>query len=156
VDIHPALESIGPLLGVWAGDGRGQYPTIDSFAYTEEISFLPGPGKPFAAYTQRTWAADGSPLHAEVGYLRVTPDGLELIIAQPTGLVEIHQGEKAGRTLVFRSLSVHASPTAKAVGEVVRRLTVDGDSLSYTLDMAYAEVSLTLHLEATLHRVLDR
>ena len=156
MDIHPDLESVAPLLGSWVGAGHGRYPTIEPFAYTEELSFRPGPGKPFAAYIQHTWAADGSPLHAEAGYLRATRDGPELVIAQPTGLVEVHQGERAGGAFVFRSLSVQATPTAKAVGEVVRSLTVEGDSLSYTLDMAYATVSLTLHLEATLHRVLDR
>jgi len=153
VELHPDLEPIRFLVGSWRGSGSGQYPTIAPFSYTEEASYLPGPGKPFLVYTQRTRGAGGAPLHSETGYLRMTPDGPELVIAQPTGLTEIHLGRREGRALDFRSTSVQATPTAKAVGEVARRLAVSGDELSYTLEMAYADVPLTLHLEATLTRV---
>ena len=111
------------------------------------------PDKPFLAYRQHTEGLDGEPLHSEVGYLRMTPDGPELVIAQTTGLTEIHTGELLGQTLEFRSKAVAATPTAKPVSEVARRITVEGDVLSYTLDMAYLEVPLTLHLEAELRRV---
>jgi hypothetical protein len=153
VELHPDLEPIRFLVGSWRGSGSGQYPTIEPFSYTEEASYLPGPGKPFLVYTQRTRGAAGAPLHSETGYLRMTPDGPELVIAQPTGLTEVHVGRQEGRTLDFRSTSVQATATAKAVAEVARRLAVSGDELSYTLDMAYADVPLTLHLEATLTRV---
>ncbi len=153
MELHPDLEPIRFLVGSWSGDGHGQYPTIEPFRYTEEASFIPGPLKPFLSYTQRTRAEDGSPLHAEMGYVRMTPAGPELVVAQPTGLVEIHRGVLEGTSVEFRSLTVQSSPTAKAVREVVRRLTVDDDALRYILDMAYDEVSLTLHLEATLRRM---
>jgi hypothetical protein len=153
VELHPDLEPVRFLVGSWRGSGHGQYPTIEPFSYTEEASFGPGPGKPFLLYIQRTRADDGAPLHSETGYLRMTPDGPELVIAQPTGLAEVHSGRQDGPALEFRSSSVQATSTAKAVGEVVRRLSVSGDELSYTLDMAYADVPLMLHLEATLSRV---
>jgi hypothetical protein len=154
VDLHPDLEPVRFLVGSWRGAGRGEYPTIEPFRYTEEVSYVSGPAKPFLAYTQRTRGEDGSPLHSEVGYLRMTPAGPELVIAQPTGLIEVHRGVLTGTGLEFRSLTVEASPTAKAVGTVVRRLSAtEDDALSYTLDMAYADVPLTLHLEARLERV---
>ena len=150
MQLHPDLAPVQFLVGSWRGEGHGQYPTIEPFRYTEEVSYDPGPGKPFLLYTQRTRGFDGSPLHSEVGYLRMTPEGPELIIAQPTGLAEVHRGALTGTSLEFQSINVEASPTAKAVREVVRHLTVEGSTLSYRLDMAYAEVPLTLHLEATL------
>lgn len=152
MDLHPLLEPIRFLVGSWHGTGRGEYPTIAPFTYREDVSFLPGLGKPFLFYTQRTRGEDDTPLHSEAGYLRMTPRGPELVIAQPTGLVEVHGGELTGTTLVFESTAMGATVTAKPVEQVVRRISGSGETLSYTLDMAYAEVPLTLHLTATLHR----
>jgi len=156
VDLHPDVFPIRFLIGTWRGSGRGEYPTIDPFTYTEEAAFLPGPGKPFLEYRQRTRGSDGHPLHSETGFIRMTPDGPEMVVAQPTGLTEVHAGALAGTTLEFRSLEMGATPTAKAVTEVRRRLAVDGSSLTYSLDMAYDQVPLSLHLEATLERVPDQ
>ena len=66
---HPAVAVLAPL-GVWAGDGSGEYPTIQPFGYTEEVTFGHA-GKPFLTYVQRTRAADGGcTLHAEKGCAR--------------------------------------------------------------------------------------
>lgn len=150
--MHSELEPIEFLIGTWSGEGRGGYPTIEPFAYSETVTFTSGPGKPFLAYVQRTKSSDGEPLHSEAGYVRMTASGPEWIIAQPTGLTEVHTGTLEGTTLSFESQTVSASPTAKAVAAVARKLTVTGEALSYTLDMAYRHVPLSLHLEATLYR----
>lgn len=153
MDLHPALEPVAFLAGKWEGAGHGQYPTIESFSYREKIGYRAPPGKPFFTYRQHTEAMDGSPLHSETGYLRMTPAGPELVIAQPTGLAEIHTGTLDAGTIEFHSTQVAATPTAKPVSDVVRTITVEGDTLTYTLDMAYRDVPLTLHLEATLSRM---
>jgi hypothetical protein len=153
MELHSDLEPLRFLVGSWRGAGRGEYPTIEPFRYREEVSFAPGPGKPFLFYTQRTSGEDDLPLHSEAGYVRMTSHGPELVIAQPTGLVEVHDGRLSDTTLEFRSTSVGATATAKRVARVVRRIAGIGDELSYTLEMAYAEVPLTLHLSATLQRV---
>ena len=48
----------------------------------------------FWSYVQRTKAvADGRPLHAETGYLRVPQPGrVELVLAHPNGITEIDVG----------------------------------------------------------------
>ena len=93
MDLHPAVAHLAPLLGTWRGAGRGHYPTIDPFEYTEEVTFG-HVGKPFLAYNQRTKGADGAPLHAECGYWRPAGErGLELLIVHPSGIAEILVGE---------------------------------------------------------------
>ena len=92
-DLHPELEELAPLLGTWAGRCEGKYPTIQPFEYLEEVVFS-HVGKPFLAYAQKTRSvADGKPLHAETGYLRVPrPGHVELVLAHPNGITEIEVG----------------------------------------------------------------
>jgi len=156
--MSPALDEdvahLSWLVGSWAGGGAGRYPTIESFEYVEQIEFA-HVGKPFLSYVQRTKHADtGLPLHAESGYLRpVGLDQVEFVIAQPSGIVEIHEGTVDGQVIALRSVSVVTTATAKDVAEVHRTLTVTDDSLSYTMDMAAVGLELQHHLAATLHRV---
>ena len=93
--LHDDVTHFAGLLGTWRGRGHGDYPTIDPFDYLEEVTFG-HVGKPFLAYAQRTRHADtDQPLHAEIGYLRpgpTTPAAPELVIAQPTGITEVHTG----------------------------------------------------------------
>src|ERR1700758_4412998 len=92
-DLPPDLEALAPLLGTWAGQGEGDYPTIQRFEYLEEVVFS-HVGKPFLAYAQKTKAvSDEKPLHAETGYLRVPQAGrVELVLAHPSGVTEIEVG----------------------------------------------------------------
>lgn len=140
------------LEGTWEGSGRGEYPTIESFDYHETITFTRLAGKPLLAYSQRTRASDGGPLHAETGYLRFGADTVELVIAQPTGIVEAHRGTIAGGRLDFVPVGLVATPSAVEVSEVRRSIEVEGDVLSYSLHVAAVGEPLTLHLTATLHR----
>ncbi|HUG86782.1 MAG TPA: FABP family protein [Euzebya sp.] len=153
--VHPDIAPLGFLLGTWRGDGKGAYPTIQPFAYTEEVVIEAMP-KPVLRYTQRTAdAATGEPRHAEVGYLRLPGRVPEMVIAQPTGIVECHAGTLEGQHLVLRSTSVGLTPSAAVhdVTEVERVIEVEGDVLRYTLAMAAVGQPLQIHLTAQLVRV---
>ncbi|GAB2549417.1 peroxynitrite isomerase [Nocardia heshunensis] len=154
---HPDIAHLAPLLGTWRGRGQGEYPTIESFEYLEEVHFG-HVGRPFLTYRQRTRAADGSrPMHSETGYLRATgPDRIELILAHPTGITEICEGrlvnEEGELRLELDSTSIGMSSSAKSVTALGRTITVAGDTLEYSLRMAAVEQPLTHHLAATMQR----
>jgi hypothetical protein len=156
-DLHPDLEALAPLLGSWAGQGVGKYPTIQTFEYLEEVVFS-HVGKPFLAYTQKTKAAaDGRPLHAETGYLRVPQQGqVELVLAHPNGITEIDVGTyRVTGDLIemdLATMSVGLTPTAKEVTALGRSLRIDGDELSYSVRMGAVGQPLQDHLAAVLHR----
>lgn len=150
--LPPEIRALEFLIGIWKGRGRGNYPTIDPFSYDEEVSFA-CPNRPFLIYQQRTADPAGEPLHTETGYLRVPgPGTVELILAQPSGIAEVHTGTVAGTSLRLRSTTVALAPTAKQVSGVERELTVAGDDMHYVLRLAAMGHAMQTHLEATLHR----
>lgn len=156
-DLHPGVAVLAPLLGTWAGQGAGEYPTIEPFGYLEEVTFGHN-GKPFLIYGQRTKANDdGRPLHAETGYVRVpSPGRVEWVLAHPTGITEIEEGTlSVGGTAVEMELTattIGRTTSAKDVTALSRSIRVDGDELTYTLRLGAVGQPLQHHLSATLHR----
>ena len=155
-ELHPGIAILAPLLGHWVGHGSGNYPTIEAFDYTEDVS-IGHTGKPFLTYSQKTRSDDGRPLHAETGYIRVpSPHRIEWVIAHPSGITEVDEGSLvvADDALVIdvRSTTVAASASAKEVTALTRSIRVTDAEMSYTLQMAAVGLPLQHHLSATLHR----
>lgn len=155
--MHPDLAPIAFLIGTWRGEGTGVYPTITGFAYGEEVRFSEV-GKPFLAYTQRTWALDdGRPLHAEAGYWRPQPGGrLEVVLAHPTGVTEIQEGMVGEDRIELTATGIGRTGSAKEVAGLTRTFERTGpDTLRYQVAMAAAGQPLQVHLTAELHRVSE-
>lgn len=155
--VHSDLGPLALLIGTWVGEGEGRYPTIEPFAYREEVTFG-HVGKPFLAYRQATTnLATEQPAHAEAGYLRaVAPGRVELVLAHPTGIAELSEGEVLahadGLALHLVSTAVPLTATAKQVTSIERRVTVAGDTLRYQVSMAAVGLAHQHHLSAELHR----
>ena len=158
-ELHATLEVLRPLIGVFAGEGEGDFPTVAPFRYHEEVSFLPR--GPLLVYAQHTAdPASGRPMHAETGFLRrAGEDGIELLLAHTFGLTELQEGHldlapQPGVDLrvTLQSTAIGVAATAKAVDAVRRQLTVTGDELVSELWMTYAGVSDAQHLVSVLQR----
>jgi hypothetical protein len=151
--LHPALAPIAFLVGTWTGAGRGVYPTITPFTYEEELH-IGHSGAAFLHHEQRTRHAEtGDPMHVETGYWRPgRPGRVELVIAQPTGIIEVDEGIVTGTSIRVRSRLVGLTRTAKPVATVERVVHIDGDHMHYELLMGAMGEVHQLHLEATLQR----
>lgn len=155
MSLHPGLATVAGLIGSWRGEGAGEYPTINSFNYTEEVT-ITDLGKPFLHYVQRTLSVTGTPMHTETGYFRVI-DGttVEFVLAQPTGQTELAEGTLTaaadGFTCSLASRVVN-SASAKQVDATERRIELAGDVLTTQFSMAAVGVPMTHHLSSVLHR----
>jgi hypothetical protein len=152
-ELHPDVVPLAFLLGTWVGEGRGEYPTIESFGYGEEVRWW-HVGKPFLAYSQRTWSLDdGRPLHSEAGYWRAQPVGrVELVLAHPTGIVEVEEGQVEGTVIELGTTQTARTSSAKDVRALSRHLEVHRDVLSYQLAIAAVGRPLQHHLAGELRR----
>ena len=155
---HPDLAPIEFLLGRWEGAGVGGYPTIESFQFGQEITFGHN-GKPFLSYVSRTWLLDadgtpGRPLATETGFWRPQAGGrLEVMLAHPTGIVEIYLGEVTGTKIEMATDLVASTESAKEVRAGRRLYGLVGADLAYAFDMAAVGQPLQPHISAQLKRV---
>ena len=145
------------LEGTWHGQGSGSYPDSGEFDYLEAIEFKRSP-KGFVIYSQHTTSLQGSPMHQELGYMRVNEHNstLELLIVQPTGIAEVLVGAVTRDGDDFRfelnSDTVATSPSAKEITRTGRYFYLENGALSYQLHMEAVGEEYQIHLEATLVR----
>ena len=151
--MHPDLAGLAFLLGTWRGEGEGSWPRGEPFTYGEELTFE-HVGDTFLLYAQRSWSLDDeAPIHFERGFLRPSGDDrVELVLAHPLGIAEVAEGSCDGSTIEVASTAVALTSTGSPVTELRRRISVDGDVLSYELDMATREVALLSHIRSRLER----
>jgi hypothetical protein len=172
---HPAIAPLSFLLGRWKGVGKGDYPTIKSFDYFQEVSFS-HIGKPYLIYTSRTWRLateengdlrrdeNGElvrlePLAVETGFWRPQPEGkVEVLLTHPTGITEIYYGQLTALTTiemvtdaVVRTQTAKPYTAGKRLYGLVPSQTREGEKdLAYAFDMAAMGLPLTPHLWAVL------
>lgn len=159
-DLHPALLPLLPLVGTWRGVGKGGYPTIEDFDYGQQVTFAHD-GRGVLRYESRAWllGPDGEvlkPSARETGWWRpgASADQVEVLLAHPTGIVEIYVGEATGTTRWELSTDVVArSATAKDVTANHRLYGIVDGALLYAVDMAAVGQPLQPHLSARLERV---
>ena len=99
----------------------------------------------------------GPPLGTEAGYWRPRPGNqVEVMLAHPTGIVEIYLGEIAGTRIEMATDVVARTATAKEVTAGHRLYGVidgAGGDLAYAYDLAAMGQPLQPHLSAQLKRV---
>lgn len=154
-ELHKDVASLAFFLGTWRGEGTGSYPTIETFRYREMLTFA-HVGDAWLSYIQESWGHEDEPLHFERGFLRpgAAPGDVELVLAHPIGVTEVAHGRLDGTELRLRGeeVGITRAATGSDVRGLVRRYAVDGDTLTYELDMATGTTPLTLHLAGRLRR----
>lgn len=157
-EVHPDLEPIAFLLGQWEGAGVGGYPTMESFNFGQEIEFG-HIGKPFLTYTSRTWLLDQAgnrvkPLATETGYWRPQPNRqMEVLLAHPTGIVEIYVGDVAFHKIELHTDVVARTASAKEYTAGRRLYGLVKGNLMWAYDMAAVGQPLTSHMSGELKKV---
>ena len=159
--IQTTLQRLAPLIGEWIGRGRGGYPTLEGFDYTETLRVHHDPGDTYFTYEQRTEliTLDGRPIrksHWEAGVIRPREDGsVELACVQSSGRVEILRGELLEQesqdgNFSLRFQSEHIGNDERVI-QSSRDWQLSGDHFEYKMSMATTKVGeLTRHLAANL------
>ena len=158
-DLHPDLMPVVWLLGTWHGSGKGEYPSIEPFAYDQEVAFAHD-GRPFLHYFSRTWITDEKgdrvrPGALETGFVRPGQGEkqIELVLAHPTGYAEVWYGEVDGARITLSTDLVARTESAKEYTAGQRMYGLVDGALMYAYDMAAEGQDMQSHLWGRLKRV---
>lgn len=158
-NIHENCARLAWLLGRWAGNGHGEYETIENFQFGQELIFQQD-GRPFIHYMSRAWLVDeqGNTIREaaqETGFIRPQPDGtIEMLLAHNTGFVETWIGEIHPEQPRFEITTdaVVRTATAKEYDGGKRLYGYVNGDLLYAYDMAAMGQALQPHTWARLQR----
>lgn len=158
VDLPTPLVPLAWLIGRWEGAGVVGYPTIESANFGQELE-LSHDGRPFLHHRSRTWLLDDDgakvrPLATESGFWRPGDGGaLELLLAHPTGFVEMYVGTVDGPRVSLQTDLVARAKSAKEYTAATRMYGLVGGDLMWVMDMAAVGQPLQSHVSAQLKRV---
>jgi len=155
-------EIFDQLEGTWRGEGRGGYPTIDSFDYREKLVFTRR-NETTLAYDQRTEKCmhgtdEYLTSHWENGFISILENGdLELVNAQSGGRGEVLTGHIEVLDSVIRlHFTSKALINDARMVSTARVFELEDDQLRYEMEMSTTKVAeLTQHLAITLERVRE-
>ncbi|RBY93014.1 FABP family protein [Blastococcus sp. TF02A-30] len=157
-EVDDALLSVLPLLGEWHGEGQAAGAGGDH-RFGQWIRFSHD-GRGFLAYESRTWRLtdDGQivgPDARESGFWRPgSGDDVELLVANPEGLVEIYVGQARTTTSWELATDVVArTPDAPDVTRAVRLYGIVEGALMYAVDRATGGSPLSPIMSARLERL---
>jgi hypothetical protein len=157
-DLPRELAPLAWMIGRWEGAGVVGYPTIESANFGQEIE-VSHDGRPFLTWQSRTWLLNDAgeqvrPLATELGFWRPVEDGeVELVLAHPTGIVELYFGKAEPAKVELRTDGVLRSPHAKEYNAATRLYGLVNSNLLWAMDMAAAGQQLQSHVSAELKRV---
>lgn len=167
-ELPAELAHLSWLVGRWGGIGEGGYPTAQPFRYEQVVEFACD-GRPFLEYRSIAWIVDERNMRVrraatESGYWRPRPDnGVELLLAHPTGFVEVWIGHVDVTAIVDAKITgarIELVTDAVVRTESAKEVTaghrlyglVEGRLLS-TYDMAAMGHPLTNHLAIAMERI---
>jgi hypothetical protein len=165
--VEEHLKPLEFLIGTWRGEGVGAVPGggAPDYPYVEELRIFEDGSHWLAHQSTVTSVEDGRWFNSETGWWRPqeTNDdgtlGVELLLARPTGIVEILIGHlqtgPVGEQIELVSDVVARTPTAPAFTADKRLYAVRGGKLMYAIDLAAGDSGLAPHLAAALDRVED-
>ncbi|EFA79431.1 p22-like superoxide-generating NADPH oxidase light subunit [Heterostelium album PN500] len=154
------ITDLSFINGEWSGNGKGIYPTIKSFEYTEVLKFTFN-GKQIEYNQTSNNVANGGLMHFESGFIRVLPTGkIELNVVQSSGVADHYEGtlDNSGdkQTLFFKMTGISRTPTAKSphVTNATRRFTItNGNEMNVYFEMATTtHPDLVEHLNSNLKK----
>jgi hypothetical protein len=156
-DLPAPLVPLAWLVGRWEGAGVVGYPTMESVNFGQEVEFRHD-GRPFLHYRSQAWLLDDEgnqvrPLASETGYWRPKETGLEVLLAHPTGYVEIYLGTVDGARIDLATDVVARTETAKEYTAATRMYGLVSGDLMWVMDMAAVGQPLQSHASAQLKRV---
>lgn len=161
-EVDDALLSVLPLLGEWHGEGvlSGAAAGSDQDLRFGQWVRFSHDGRGFLAYESRTWRLtdDGGivgPDFRESGFWRPRgQDDVELLVANPDGLVELYVGRARTTTSWELTTDVLArTPDAPAATRAVRLYGIVDGALMYAIDRAGADEPLRPAMSARLERI---
>ncbi len=157
--LAPELHRLAWLPGRWAGAGVVGYPTIESVNFGQELE-VTHDGRPFLSWRSRAWLLDDDgekvrPLATESGFWRpgVEDGEFELLLAHPTGYLEMYIGTAETARIQLSTEAVLRSPRAKEYTAATRLYGLVDSDLMWVMDMAAMGQPLTSHTSAQLKRV---
>ncbi len=162
------LAHLSWLIGRWGGIGEGGYPTVEPFRYEQVVEFATD-GRPFLEYRSVSWIVDEENHRVrraatESGYWRPRPsNGVELLIAHPTGFVEawvggvevtgIQDARVTGARIELTTDAVVRTESAKEVTAGHRLYGLVEGRLLATYDMAAMGRPMSNHLAIALEPI---
>jgi len=167
-DLHPSLVPLAWLIGRWQGDGVMGYAGVDEARFSQTVDFRHD-GRDFLHYTSQLHLLDSdgvpaAPVDSETGYWRVSVPldptaaprapgvDVEVLLAHPTGVVEVYVGRATGARVDLVTDVVARTRTAEEYAAAKRLYGNVEGQLMWALDVAAGGHPMSSYASAALNR----